>query len=171
MYVNTVGYLSGHEDDHEDEKRSLAEWRGHAIETWYADGAGGDYVHFRRLTEDVESGIVGAVVHRSIEFLPEDPELLDAFYEAARENDVVVLAVEESRPSAFEVLAAKLVPLLHEWNTRESEDMATRGHLTVYAGAEDVFKLREFLGQYDDPIARRWVAILPPVAKIDSEED
>lgn len=157
----TVGWFTSFPYELEMEKRVLSKWWGRTIEAWYVDTEPTEeYPEFHHLIEDIKRGDIGVVVHRGLEYLPSDRELLDAFYEAARENDTSVMAVEPSRPQALEVLSAKLLLLLHEWDNNETADMAARGHHTIQADAEDVAELREHLKQQGTSMSERWLKIL-----------
>lgn len=169
----TVGWLSGFPEERANEQTRLAGWYGHEVEEWYADGPDEDYSELRRLITDMRRGVIDTVVHRGPEFMPNDIDLLSEFFSAARETNTTVFAVEQEVPRPLDVLAAKLMPLLHEWNNNETADLAARGHHTIYASTSDVLGLRKLLRVAEasgSEVATRWLERLLPTVWLDGEE-
>ncbi|MGW3274499.1 hypothetical protein ACWDFH_23965 [Streptomyces kronopolitis] len=158
----TAGYVGAtFPDEVESEKAAItAGNKGIVPDKWYVDLKG--WAQFNDLRADVDSGRVSRVVMRDRGVLPDNVDMIGEFFDAAMETSTELVYIDQRLAEPNERLMAQLVPLLHEWNNRESEFMAARGCFTIHAGLEDVRWLRDFIGQSESQQAKRWLEQLLP---------
>jgi hypothetical protein len=146
----TVGYLYAmlpEEPDWTDKfKGDVGRACKATIEDWLIDyqqsGEFASDLVLRKLIVQMNQGLIGAVAYMGDTYLPDDPELVGEFFDAALDNDVE-LCTEQGTPYPERKLLAQIGALLAEHErTTEEWWLNKRGQITLRLGVAESADLR-----------------------------